>query len=93
MVVMYDAMGVRRQAGYHAHAINNLINTFSSGNLAGAANLSDDRDQEAGRTTYSQIATDREEEVPLTSGRVSEPLPTSSDKNVFFLPIAIPCER
>ena len=25
IVVMYDAMGVRRQAGYHASAINSLI--------------------------------------------------------------------
>lgn len=31
---MYDAMGVRRQAGYHATAINNLVTAFpSDGNL------------------------------------------------------------
>ena len=28
--VMYDAMGVRRQAGYHATAINNLVTAFPS---------------------------------------------------------------
>lgn len=27
---MYDAMGVRRQAGYHATAINNLVTAFPS---------------------------------------------------------------
>lgn len=28
--MMYDAMGVRRQAGYHATAINNLVTAFPS---------------------------------------------------------------
>ena len=30
LVVMYDAMGVRRQAGMHATAINNLVTAFPS---------------------------------------------------------------
>jgi hypothetical protein len=35
--VMYDAMGVRRQAGYHATAINNLVTAFpSNGDLSRA---------------------------------------------------------
>lgn len=31
MVVIYDATGIRRQAGFHAHKINMLINELFSG--------------------------------------------------------------
>ena len=34
---MYDAMGVRRQAGYHATAINNLVTAFPSEAAFGAS--------------------------------------------------------
>ena len=53
---MYDAMGVRRQAGYHATAINNLVTAFpSDGNLrrprdgaGGSANIDGREGLEAG---------------------------------------------
>ena len=52
IVVMYDAMGVRRQAGYHASAINSLISgaygsnsqnrNSSSGNIDATLELEDE---------------------------------------------------
>jgi uncharacterized protein len=35
LIVMYDAMGVRRQAGYHASAINTLIKSGAYGSASG----------------------------------------------------------
>ena len=39
---MYDAMGVRRQAGYHATAINNLVTAFPSEAAFGASRAESD---------------------------------------------------
>ncbi len=41
MVVVYDATGVRRQAGYHAQKINRLIEEFFSGHPISEKQLSE----------------------------------------------------
>ena len=62
VVVMYDAMGVRRQAGYHASAINSLISgAYGSNSNANnrhgidTTNFNDEEDDEEAMTPKSPL--------------------------------------
>ena len=63
VVVMYDAMGVRRQAGYHASAINSLISGAygSNSNISNTrhridtTNFNDEEDDEEAMTPKSPL--------------------------------------